>query len=87
VRTGAPAGQPEHWLKDGPEQLAQSGWQATQVPVALKLFEGHDVTHCPFDASKLFVQVRQKFDAPVHVLQEVSHASGSPKKVSHESDR
>jgi hypothetical protein len=76
VRTGLAAGQLEHWLKDGPEQLAQSGWQVTQVPVELKLFEGHDVTHCPFDASWLFAQVRQNFDAPVHVLQEASHAFG-----------
>jgi len=61
-------------LNDDPEQLAQSGWQATQDPVALKLFEGQDVTHFSLNANWLFAQVRQEVDDPVHVLQDGSQA-------------
>lgn len=51
LRTGRSGGQLEHWLKDGPEQLAQSGWQVRQEPEELKAFEGHVETHFPSDAS------------------------------------
>lgn len=45
VRTGSPAGQDEHWLKDGPEQVAQSGWHFRQEPEELNVLEGQVETH------------------------------------------
>lgn len=74
VRTGRSGGQLEHWLKAEPEQEAQSGWQATQEPDELNVFEGQDVTHLPPDASWLLAQVRQNVDEPAHVLHDESQA-------------
>jgi len=45
VRTGRAELQVEHWLKDGPEQVAQSGWHLTQEPLELNEFEGQEETH------------------------------------------
>ncbi|KAF4614421.1 hypothetical protein D9613_003336 [Agrocybe pediades] len=45
VRTGLPAGQDEHWLKEGPEQLAQSGWHLMQLPEELNVLDGQVETH------------------------------------------
>ncbi|KAG2352711.1 hypothetical protein BDR07DRAFT_1383965 [Suillus spraguei] len=54
VRTGSALLQLVHWLKDAPEHVAQSGWQETQDPEELNVLEGQELTHCPFEASKLF---------------------------------
>ncbi|TFY66625.1 hypothetical protein EVG20_g4460 [Dentipellis fragilis] len=51
VSTGRFGGQLAHWLKDVPEQVAQSGWQAMQEPEEVKVFEGQEVTHLPPEAS------------------------------------
>lgn len=69
-------------MNDGPEQLAQSGWQATQDPVALKLLEGQDVTHFPLDANWLLGQVRQEVDDPTHVVHDESQAKPDEGQVS-----
>lgn len=72
--TGRSEGHVEHWLKDSPEQVAQSGWHATQAPEDEKALDGHDVTHEPLEASWLFVQVRQNVALPAHVPQVELHA-------------
>lgn len=60
VRTGAEAGQDEHWLKPGPVQVRQSGWHGVQVSCEAKLLEGQVETQVPAEASWLFLQIRQK---------------------------
>jgi hypothetical protein len=75
VRTGRFDGQEEHWLKAPPEQVAQSGWQVMHLPEELNVFEGHEATHDPLEASWLFAQVRQKVEDPAQVLHEESHAT------------
>ena len=72
--TGRLGGQLEHWLKEEPEQLAQSGWQVRQEPDELNVVEGHEVTHFPLNASWLPPHVKQKSAAPVQVPQVESHA-------------
>ena len=51
LRTGRSDGQLEHWLKEVPEQVAQSGWQVRHAPEELTVSEGQDDTQVPFDAS------------------------------------
>jgi hypothetical protein len=51
VKTGRFGGQLEHWLKEDPEQVAQSGWQLVQMPDELKALDGHEDTHLPLEAS------------------------------------
>jgi hypothetical protein len=63
-----------HWLKDGPEHVAQSGWQAMQAPEELNLLEGQELTHCPLEASKLFVQVKQVVALPAQLVQDEEQA-------------
>lgn len=72
MRTGRLDGQLEHWLKAPPEHVAQSGWQVTQLPDELKVFEGQLATHEPEEASLLFAQVRQKVEDPAQVEQDAS---------------
>jgi hypothetical protein len=75
VRTGRFGGHVEHWLKEGPEQLAQSGWHLRQEPEELKVPDGQVETHCPDDASCWDVQVRQKVGEPRQVPQDDEHAN------------
>lgn len=75
MRTGRSDGQEEHWLKELPEQVAQSGWQGTQLPEELKVFEGQDVTQDPEEASWLFAHVRQWSAEPAQVPQEEEQAA------------
>jgi hypothetical protein len=69
VRMGKLGGQLLHWLKPGPEQVAQSGWQEVQVP--FEEFEnelvGQEETHCPLKADWPEEQVRQKLGLPTQV--------------------
>lgn len=51
LRTGRSEGQLEHWLKEVPEQVAQSGWQARHAPEELTVLEGQEDTQVPLDAS------------------------------------
>lgn len=74
VKTGRSGGQLLHWLKDAPEQLAQSEWHERHDPDELNVLEGHVETHFPSEASWLPAQVRQKVEDPAHVPQEESHA-------------
>jgi hypothetical protein len=63
-----------HWLKDSPEHVAQSGWQETQFPEELNVLEGQELTHCPFEASKLFAHVKQKLALPEQLVQDEEQA-------------
>ncbi|EED78376.1 predicted protein [Postia placenta Mad-698-R] len=74
VSTGRSELQLEHWLKEPPEHVAQSGWHARHEPEELKVLDGHEETHDPLDASLLLAQVKQKVDDPAQVLQEESQA-------------
>lgn len=79
LRTGRLGGQVLHWLKEEPEQVAQSGWQERQEPVEglANVFLGQEeaATHWPLEESWLEdEQVRQKLAAPAQVLQLESHA-------------
>ena len=74
MRTGRLGGHVEHWLKDGPEQLAQSGWHLLQAPEEVKVPVGQVETHWPEEASWLDVQVRQKSAEPRQVPQDDEHA-------------
>jgi len=75
VNTGRLDGQLEHWLKEAPEQLAQSGWQVRHEPDVANVLEGQVETHFPFEASWLAAHVKQKVDEPAQVPQEESHAT------------
>lgn len=61
-------------MKEFPEQVAQSGWHATQEPEELNELEGQDVTQLPDEASLLSAQVRQKSAEPAQVPQEEEQA-------------
>jgi len=74
VNTGRLDGQLEHWLKEAPEQLAQSGWQVRHEPDVANVLEGQVETHFPFEASWLAAHVKQNVDEPAQVPQEESHA-------------
>ena len=74
VSTGREAEQLEHWEKDGPEHVAQSGWQVVHTPAELKDVDGQDETHCPADASWLLAHVKQNFELPAQVVHDESHA-------------
>lgn len=67
VRTGRSGGQVEHWLKDCPEQDAQSGWHLRQEPPELNVLEGQVETHWPEEANCPELQVRQKSAVPIQV--------------------
>jgi len=69
VSTGRLDGQVLHWLKLGPEQVAQSGWQGMQEPFEEKALVGQDETHCPLKADWPEEQVRQKLG----LLEQVAH--------------
>ena len=73
-RTGLEEEHEVHWLKEPPEQVAQSGWQERQAPDAEKVLEGHVETHLPWDASWLFAHVRQNVEEPAQEPQEESQA-------------
>lgn len=45
-----------------------------QEPDELKVFDGHDETHFPPDASWLLAHVKQNVDDPVQLLHDESHA-------------
>lgn len=45
-----------------------------QEPDELNVFEGHEATHLPLEASWLLAQVRQKVDDPAHELHDESQA-------------
>lgn len=51
VRTGRLDEQLEHWLKEPPVQVAQSGWQGRHEPDELNVLDGQDETQEPFEAS------------------------------------
>lgn len=69
VRTGKFEGQERHWLKALPEQVLQSGWQATQDPPDEKVLDGQLAIQLPFEANWLLLQVKQKFALPTQVPQ------------------
>ena len=46
------------------------------------MFDGHDETHSPSDASWLFAHVRQNVDDPAQVLQDESQAEMACKQMS-----
>lgn len=74
-RTGRCEEQDVHWLKDEPEQVAQSGWQVTQEPDELNVFDGQLETQLPSEANWVEeAHVRQNVDEPVHVPHEESQA-------------
>lgn len=73
-RTGSEGLQLLHWLKEPPEQLAQSGWQLRQAPAEEKVLEGQLETHFPLEASWLEAQVKQNVDEPEQVPQLESQA-------------
>lgn len=75
VRTGSPGEHVEHWLNDGPEQVAQSGWQLTHWPPEVKVLEGQLETHLPDAANWPVGHVRQKSDDPTHEPHEDEHAA------------
>ncbi|THH10113.1 hypothetical protein EW145_g1555 [Phellinidium pouzarii] len=72
--TGLADAHDEHWLKEAPEQVAQSGWQGTHAPEEENEFGGQEKTHEPIEARRLFEQVKQKVDEPAHVPQDESQA-------------
>lgn len=74
-RTGRNGEHVEHWLELGPEQLAQSGWQGRQAPVAVKVPEGQVETQVPAEARRLLGHDRQKSADPAQVLQELEQAT------------
>lgn len=76
VRTGRLEEQLEHWEKEGPEQVAQSGWQVVHTPEfeVVKELDGQEETHFPREASWLLEQVRQNVELPAQVVQEESQA-------------
>lgn len=76
VRTGRSAEQLEHWLKELPEHVAQSGWHVTHWPEEVKVFEGQDDTHFPLAATWLFAHVKQNVDEPAQEPQDESQADG-----------
>lgn len=59
-------------MKELPEQLAQSGWQARQEPEEENVLEGQLETHLPAAASWLDAHVRQNVADPAQVLHEKS---------------
>lgn len=69
-------------MKEFPEQVAQSGWHATQEPEELNELEGQDVTQLPDEASLLSAQVRQKSAEPAQVPQEEEQARRASVKKS-----
>lgn len=69
VSTGRFDGQVLHWLKPGPEQVVQSGWQGMQDPFDEKVLVGQEETHCPLKANWPEEQVRQKLG----LLAQVAH--------------
>lgn len=80
-RTGRVAEQEVHWLKAGPEQVAQSGWQVRQafaggtvLEVEVKEVVGQVETHFPSAARRLPGQVKQKSAEPAQVPQEDEQA-------------
>ena len=80
--TGREVEQVKHWLKEGPEQVAQSGWHFKQVlagvldseVVEVNVPEGHVETHWPPEAKRLPVHVRQKSAEPAQVPQALVQA-------------
>ena len=46
------------------------------------MFDGHDETHSPSDASWLFAHVRQNVDDPAQVLQDESQAGMTRQQMS-----
>ena len=56
-------------MKEGPEQLAQSGWHLTQEPEDENVLDGQVDTHCPEEARRPELHVRQKSAEPRHVPQ------------------
>jgi len=74
VGTGSALLQLVHWLNDPPEHVAQSGWQETQAPAELNVLEGQELTHWPFEASKLFAHVKQKLALPEQLVQDEEQA-------------
>lgn len=81
-RTGREVEQVKHWLKEGPEQVRQSGWHFKHVlagvlvseVVEVKVPAGHVETHWPSEAKRLPVHVRQKSAEPAQVPQELEQA-------------
>jgi hypothetical protein len=70
VRMGLFEGQERHWLKDGPEQEAQSGWHCVQVPELENMLVGQVETQEPREANWLFLQETQKSAELMQVAQE-----------------
>ena len=74
LSTGLSGGHDAHCVNDSPEHVAQSGWHDTQEPPEEKVVEGQEVLHESWNASWLFVQVRQKVAEPAQVPQVESQA-------------
>lgn len=74
VSTGREEGHDVHWLKEPPEQVAQSGWQVRQDPAEENVLDGQLATHLPDDASWLDAHVKQNDAEPAQVLHEESQA-------------
>lgn len=51
VRIGLLDGQLRHWLKDAPEQVAQSGWHCVHLPLSENMLDGQEETQVPREAN------------------------------------
>lgn len=76
VSTGRPVLHDVHWSKEGPEQLPQSGWHWTQEPEDENELDGNVDKHCPEEARRPELHVRQKSADPKHVPQLEEQAKG-----------
>jgi uncharacterized protein YuzB (UPF0349 family) len=45
-----------------------------QAPEELNVLEGQELTHCPFEASKLFAHVKQVVALPAQLVQDEEQA-------------
>jgi len=77
VNTGRSGLHVVHWLKEDPEQLPQSGWHLMHEPEDENELDGQVETHCPEEAKRPELHVRQKSGEPVHVAQFEEQAKGA----------
>lgn len=76
VNTGRSELHVVHWLKEDPEQLPQSGWHLVHEPEDENVLDGQVETHCPEEARRPELHVRQKFAEPAHAPQLEEQAKG-----------